>query len=73
MTPFFYSVRTFARIRQHHFTKYWGDGCMGRPPPQISGASPSPPRYPPIPLFSLLVRCYYYLANWSENASVVRN
>src|SRR6218665_478611 len=29
-TPF-YSVRTFARIRQHNFTKYWGDGCMGRP------------------------------------------
>src|SRR6218665_828880 len=35
---FFYSLRTFARIRQHYFSKYWGDGCMGRPgrpPPQI--------------------------------------
>src|SRR6218665_1763231 len=29
-TPLFYSVRTFARIRQHYFSKYW-DGCMGRP------------------------------------------
>ena len=29
---FFYSVRTFARVRQHYFSKYWGDGCMGRPP-----------------------------------------
>src|SRR6218665_2638866 len=38
----FYSVRTFARIR-HYFSKYWGDRCMGRPPPQIfGGQSPSP-------------------------------
>src|SRR6218665_3652120 len=28
---FVYSVRTFARIRQHYFSKYWGDGYMGRP------------------------------------------
>src|SRR6218665_137420 len=27
ITPFFYSVRTFARIRQHYFSKFWGDGC----------------------------------------------
>src|SRR6218665_2271759 len=40
---FFYSVRTFARIRQHYFSKYWGDECIGRPPPQIFGdRSPSP-------------------------------
>src|SRR6218665_1675955 len=26
----FYSVGTFARIRQHCFSKYWGNGCMGR-------------------------------------------
>src|SRR6218665_1920471 len=26
--PFSYSVRTFARIRQHYFYKYWGDQCM---------------------------------------------
>ena len=24
----FYSVRTFARIRQHYFSKYWGGGRM---------------------------------------------
>src|SRR6218665_1202642 len=45
-TPFFYSVRTLTRIRQHYFSKYWGDGCMGRPPPQILGG-PSP-RSPPL-------------------------
>src|SRR6218665_1735705 len=39
---FFYSVRTFARIRQHYFSKYWGDGCMGRPPHQIFLGEPSP-------------------------------
>ena len=31
MTSFFYSVRTFASITKHYFSKYWGDGCMGRP------------------------------------------
>src|SRR6218665_1046165 len=41
--------RTFAHIRQHHFSKYWGDGYMGRPPPQILGdRPPSPPRSPPM-------------------------
>src|SRR6218665_3550514 len=44
----FFSVRTFARIRQHCFSKYWGDGCMDRSPPQIlGGPSPRPPRSPP--------------------------
>ena len=38
---FLKSVRTFARIRQHYFSKYWGDGYMCRPPPQIFGG-PSP-------------------------------
>src|SRR6218665_1067252 len=28
----FYSVHTLTRIRQHYFSKYWGDQCMGRPP-----------------------------------------
>ena len=32
-STFFYSVHTFTRIRQHYFSKYWGDQCMGRPPP----------------------------------------
>src|SRR6218665_2637147 len=44
--PFFYSVRTFARIRQHYFSKYWGDQCMGRPPPQIFFGG----TVPPVPL-----------------------
>src|SRR6218665_3478366 len=47
----FSSVRTFALIRQHYFSKYWGDQCMGRPPPQILGgtAPPTPPPHPPPP------------------------
>src|SRR6218665_2553302 len=38
---FFYSVRTFALIRQHYFSKYWG-GRMHGPstPPQILGDRP---------------------------------
>src|SRR6218665_2959345 len=28
MTRFLCSVRTFTRIRQHYFLKYWGDGCV---------------------------------------------
>src|SRR6218665_2797200 len=28
-TTFFYSFHTFAHIRQHYFSKYWGDECMG--------------------------------------------
>src|SRR6218665_2997614 len=44
MTHFLYSFRTFARIRQHYFSKYWGDGCMGRPPtPIFWGPSPQSP------------------------------
>src|SRR6218665_2999766 len=47
---FFYSVRTFARIRQHYFSKYWGDGCMGRPHTSNSWGTvpPVPPRSPPL-------------------------
>ena len=42
---FFYSVHTFSRTRQHYFSKYWGDQCMGRPPTSNfwGGPSPSPP------------------------------
>src|SRR6218665_691634 len=67
----FYSVRAFARIRQHYFSKYWGDGCMGRPPPHILRGTvpPVPPRSPPLlrrgitrssRVFS--IRCRLYLA-----------
>src|SRR6218665_967315 len=43
----FYSFHTFPRIRQHYFSKYWGDGYMGRPPPQIFGG-PSPQVSAPV-------------------------
>ena len=36
---------TFARIRQHYFSKYWGDQCMGRPPHLKFGGT-----VPPVPL-----------------------
>src|SRR6218665_2614301 len=56
MTPFFYSVRTFVRIRQHYFYKYWGDGCMGRPHLKCWGTVPPvPPRSPPPPLSEALI------------------
>src|SRR6218665_3576143 len=49
-TTIFHSVHTFTHIRQHCFSKYWGDQCMGRPPPQILGGTvpPIPPRSPPL-------------------------
>ena len=50
-TPFKNSVHTFTRIQQHYvyFSKYWGDQCMGRPPPQIFwGRPPVPPRSLPL-------------------------
>src|SRR6218665_2270526 len=45
---FFYSVHPFAHIRQHYFSKYWEDQCMGRPPPQIFFGGTVPPRSPPL-------------------------
>src|SRR6218665_392102 len=56
MAPFYFA-RTFARIRQHYFSKYWGgDGCMGRPPPQIFwGPSPLGP-CPCIEVLILLIQ-----------------
>ena len=40
-----------ASIRQHYFSKYWGDGCMGRPPTSnLFGGTvpPVPSRSPPL-------------------------
>src|SRR6218665_366725 len=34
-TYFFYSVRAFAPIPQHYFSKYWGANAWAVPPPQI--------------------------------------
>ena len=39
---FFHSVRTFTCVRQHYFSKYWEDGCMGRAQPQFFWGEPSP-------------------------------
>ena len=47
--PFFYSVRAFAHIRQHYFSKYWGEQCMGCPPTSNFWGTPQvPPRSPPL-------------------------
>src|SRR6218665_2208837 len=49
VTPFFYSARTFARIRQHYFSKYWGGRMHGPSPPLILGGTvPQSPRSPPM-------------------------
>src|SRR6218665_3172635 len=45
----FYSFHTFAHIRQHYFSKYWGTNAWAVPPPQTLGdRPPSPPRFPPL-------------------------
>jgi len=43
MTPFFYSVRTFARIRQHYFSKYWGSDAWAVPHLKFLGTVPAVP------------------------------
>ena len=45
-TPFFYSFHIFAHIRQHYFSKYWGDESIGRPPTSnfVGDSPPSPPQ-----------------------------
>src|SRR6218665_2543912 len=40
----FHSVHAFTHFQQHCFSKYWGDQCMGRPPPRILGGT-----VPPVP------------------------
>src|SRR6218665_105777 len=42
---FFTLFVLFARLRQHCFSKYWGDQCMGRPPTSNFGGD----RPPPVP------------------------
>jgi len=52
MAPFFTLFILSHASEQHYFSKYWGDRCMGRPPPQFVflGAVPlSPPRFPSMP------------------------
>ena len=75
-TPF-YSFHTFACIKQHYFAKYWGDGCMGRPPPQIWGAVP--PRYPPLCILqedetsSRVFQRVYKDGEWHIRSELFRN
>jgi len=39
----FCSVRTFIRIRQHYFSKYWGTNAWAIPHIKFGGASPKSP------------------------------
>src|SRR6218665_325809 len=41
-TTIFHSVHTFTHIRQHYFSKYWGDQCMCRPPTSNFGGDRPP-------------------------------
>src|SRR6218665_3389977 len=43
--PFFYSVHTFKRIRQHYFSKYWG-GPMHGPSPTSNFGGDRPTQSP---------------------------
>src|SRR6218665_1685986 len=63
----FYSFHTFAHIRQHYFSKYWGDECMGRPPTSNFGGTvpPVPPRFPP------LAGCCFTLMKGREGVSLL--
>ena len=50
ISHFFYSVRAFAHIRQHYFSKYWW-GRMHGPSPHLKfwgTVPPVPPRSPPL-------------------------
>src|SRR6218665_1390955 len=41
---YFYSLKAFAPIPQHYFSKYWGNQCMFRPPTSnLGGPSPLSP------------------------------
>src|SRR6218665_52260 len=44
---------TTSQNSQHYFSKYWGNGCVGRPPPQIWGTVP--PISPKSPLMGWLL------------------
>src|SRR6218665_1290090 len=56
----FYFVHTFTRIRQHYFSKYWGNQCMGRPPTSNFRGTvpPVPPGLRPWPCLHLQMHAY---------------
>src|SRR6218665_1771369 len=46
---FFYFFHTFAHIRQHYFSKYWGTNAWAVPSLKLWGPSPPvSPRFPPL-------------------------
>src|SRR6218665_364396 len=54
--PILAKKKFFLVIRQHYFSKYWGDECNGRSPDlKLWGdRPPSPPRFPPCQSDTLL-------------------
>src|SRR6218665_1268024 len=70
----FYSVHPFAHIRQHYFSKYWGDQCMGRPPTSnFLGAVPPVPRSPPLVCSNLLYKRLERLGASADTAATDRD
>src|SRR6218665_985092 len=81
---FFYSVPTFTHLRQHYFSKYWGNQCMGRPPPQIflgtvpqvSALLPSSPIYSflthPIINFLHFSHCIQFVSIYLKKEFLLR-
>src|SRR6218665_2564023 len=64
----FYSVHTFARIRQHYFSKYWGDGCMGGPPPEI--LRDRPPKVSTPACNRSTLQCQLHRQNFRFNSDI---
>src|SRR6218665_3375271 len=66
MTPFFTLFMLSHASDKHYFSKYWGDGCMGRPPPQILGGPyPSPLRFPPVSI-AMIILCVCWCLNCED-------
>src|SRR6218665_1181903 len=66
----FFTLFVLSRASdKHYFSKYWGDGCMGRPPSQIFwGAVPKSPlglrlyvHIDPVVLMLLVKRMFLHL------------
>src|SRR6218665_4042313 len=55
---FFYSFHTFAHIRQHYFSKYWGGRMHGPSPTSNFGGTvpPAPPRFPPLDIGQIVTK-----------------
>jgi len=66
MTTFFYSVRTFARIQQHYFSKYW-EAWMHGPSPTSNFGGGVPPKSPSMIMKNAL---YYHFFKTSQFSSI---